>query len=307
MCAVCASVISERRRVELAEGIAAWESAGGRVIMVSYTAQHRRNEPLAGVLAGIQQARQRMCRQREYREVMGSVGVMGKNYCLEVTHGVNGWHPHIHELLFLEPGSTITAAHLGFFLLERWLEALAVEGMRGNEHAVRAQDTHAVADYMAKFGASGWGPSHELTKQVVKGTRGEWSRTPQALLEAAAEGDGEAGVLWREYAAAFKGRRQLVWSRGLRAMCGLAVEKSDEELAAEVVEDGVLVAELTRYEWSIVVANDLRAEVLALGAEGRGDEIRFLVGRVCGSVRARVAWENWQPRKLLHSAAEGAA
>lgn len=39
--------------------------------------------------------------------------------------------------------------------------------------------------------------------------------------------------LAREYYKATKGRKALVWSRGLRDMCGLGEELSDEEVAAQ--------------------------------------------------------------------------
>jgi hypothetical protein len=42
----------------------------------------------------------------------------------------------------------------------------------------------------------------------------------------------DVGV-WREFETASKGRRALVWSRGLRERFALAPEQSDEDIAAE--------------------------------------------------------------------------
>lgn len=63
----------------------------------------------------------------------------------------------------------------------------------------------------------------------------------------------------REYYKATKGSRALVWSRGLRDMCGLDAEQSDEEIAAqEFAEPKAHV--LTIWHWSRKVA---RREFLA--------------------------------------------
>ena len=42
----------------------------------------------------------------------------------------------------------------------------------------------------------------------------------------------EAGALWQRFAAVFQGRRQLVWSRGLKRAAGIE-DTSDEDAAAE--------------------------------------------------------------------------
>jgi hypothetical protein len=47
--------------------------------------------------------------------------------------------------------------------------------------------------------------------------------------------------LWREYERVTKGRRQLVWSHGLRQAAGLAQAQTDEELLA--LGDGLLAPE----------------------------------------------------------------
>lgn len=63
----------------------------------------------------------------------------------------------------------------------------------------------------------------------------------------------------REYYQATKGSRALVWSRGLRDMCGLGQELTDEEIAAqEFAEPKAHV--LTIWHWSRKIS---RREFLA--------------------------------------------
>lgn len=125
-----------------------------------------------------------------------------------------------------------------------------------------------LAKYLAKYDKlPSWRDEHELTKQVSKsGRRG--SSSPADLLWAFVEGDTAAGALWLEYASVFKGLNQVRWSPGLRARLGLGVEQTDEELAAQVEEDAVLLARLTLSEWRLVLAADLRAELVIAAATG---------------------------------------
>ncbi len=281
MCASCASKISERRREELQQAIDQVRDAGGSVVMVTYTLRHHNRESLGAVRGGLQVARQVMCRSRAYRAVMGELDLLGKVHALEVTHGVNGWHPHIHELLMIS-GGFVDLISLETQLRVLWLRSLKQQEMSGDHHALRVQLANGdVGDYVAKFdGSAMWTAAHELTKQTVKEGRASGSRSPMALLRDYLEGDENAGVLWREYALEFKGRRQLVWSDGLRARLGLVVEKSDAEVAAEVREDAVLVTQLVPDEWRTVLANDARLEVMVLAGAGDGDAIHELVARL---------------------------
>ena len=53
--------------------------------------------------------------------------------------------------------------------------------------------------------------------------------------------DKQAAALFAEFAKAFKGKRQLSWSNGLKAKFNL-VEKNDEELAAELEDSAELLS-----------------------------------------------------------------
>ncbi len=217
-------------------------------------------------------------------------------------YGVNGWHPHIHELLFLPAGVDLVALDLD--VRARWSSVLLAVGQRDvNDHGFQLQNTDtAVSEYVTKFGrGTTWGPEHELTKLVVKSGR-DGSRSPADLLAAYAfAGDELAGWLWAQYATVFKGRRQLVWSVGLRALLALTDEKTDEQLADEHDEDAVLLASLTLVQWRIVLANDARAEVLDIASGGDRDALLGYLSRlgVFGPVRVVGA--------VLGAASEGVA
>ena len=72
-----------------------------------------------------------------------------------------------------------------------------------------------------------------MTKGHIK--KGKAGGNTFDLLRAvlADKNDKQAAALFAEFAKAFKGKRSLSWSNGLKAKFNL-VEKDDEELAAEL-------------------------------------------------------------------------
>lgn len=267
-CPVCASKVSEHRRRELGDAVARWRERGGEVVHVVYTIRHRKGDDLVSSVDAMLRARASSRSGRWAVAFTARFGLVGSVRALEVTHGRHGWHPHLHELMFVRAG--VNVDELRAELLERWASMVGKQGLRDvNEHGIEVTiGTESIGDYVSKHGAErSWGVEHELTKAVRKESRGEKGRTPSALLRDYIDGDGEAGELWRVYARAFKGRRQLVWSRGLRELLDLGEEKSDEELAAQEEAGGELVAELEKPEWAAVVAEGLRGQVLKIAAD----------------------------------------
>ena len=272
-CPVCAAKVTERRRQELGAAIQAWEAQGGCVLMATYTLRHRAEDTLAWLLAGLLAARKRLRTGRAAQAFDRRYGVVGSVRALEVTWSErNGWHPHVHELLFVEGSLSLEAREaLQADLQARWSVAVDQAGLRAvNEHGCRVQlGAWSAAEYVAKFGVErSWGSAEELTKQACK--RGKvGSLGPQGLLVACLGGDAEAGARYVEYAKTLKGSHQLRWSPGLRDRLGLAAAKSDRELAEEPEETAVLLCSLSLGEWRAVVAQDLRAELLAVASQGR--------------------------------------
>ena len=101
----------------------------------------------------------------------------------------------------------------------------------------------------------------------------------QGLLEVyAIASEGEAGRRWQEYARCFKGKKQLVWSDGLRALLLPGQqEKSDEEIVNAQEEESVLLATLDLSAWRIILANDARFELLQVASSGDLGSIRLFL------------------------------
>lgn len=221
-CPICSARISSARRDEL-NGLLAWgRGEGHTVVMLTLTARHDRRMKLAPFLDSLKSAYRMLRQSRGWR----GLGLVGSVTASEVTHGSNGWHPHLHILMVLPAGSGGLAA------IERlraeWLRSLGKVGLSGAAAAFQVQSAQAAGEYIGKFGAG-----EELALGIVKGGR-SGSRSPWQLLSDARDGDARASALWIEYALAFKGKRQLQWSQGLKALAGID-DISDDDLPAPVV------------------------------------------------------------------------
>ena len=271
-CPVCSAKISERRRAELQTLIAAHQAAGGVVLLVTRTVPHDRQDDLVCLLDRIAQAEASYKWHRDYKTLMRGLGLVGTVRAVEVTHGeANGWHPHVHELVFLASGVSIP--DLEEDLSRIWKGAAVRAGLRlpSRAHGLTVQDGSQAAKYASK-----WGLESELTQWHRKRGKVE-SRTPFDLLRAVvAEHDGYSGYLFREYADAFHGRRQLVFSRGLKALYQVA-DLDDVELARRHDADAVLLGRLTLDQWRVVCKTEQRGALLEIAANFTWESVLLLV------------------------------
>lgn len=279
MCPICSAKISERRRVELTQAI---ENSDLHFALASFTLQHSIKDSLKNSLDALLHARHILKSGRPWQNFKREFEIVGTISSLETTYGVNGHHPHSHNLLVARRPLDARAVHECLYplyqaaLLERDRSATSKRGLD-----VRTAQSD-VALYVAKFGHEpknpkrpfGWTIEHELTKSVSKMSRGDQGFTPLDLLQAFMMGDQRAGKVWQEYAAAFKGRHQLQWSKGLRAILGLGKAESDLEIAQRIEEPAILLAALSLYQWQVVLGNDARGELLEVASSGDVGELQ---------------------------------
>jgi hypothetical protein len=287
-CPVCAARIAECRRSELQGVICVHCAAGGSVVMMTLTFPHDRSMPLSELLVQQSEARRWFKGHSLYRRLTGSIGWLGTVCALEVTHGENGWHPHTHELLFVRVSEGVATAALEE-LRDLWNKAVVRAGLgQTNSHGFKVNGAARAAEYVAKFGDSesgNWNVTHEMTRAHSKQGRAK-GRTPFALLHDAMRGDTQAGALFLEYAEEFKGKRQLLYSRGLKAKLGVD-DVTDEEIVIEERADDEIVWTLDDNDWGLVYRANVRGELLDIadrhGADGCFEFMAALRLRLQGS------------------------
>lgn len=224
-CPVCSARISAKRQDELNALLAASRAAGHSVLMLTQTFQHRRGDNLSAILAAFKDAQARFRRRRDWLALKSVI--VGTVSALELTHSPNAsWHPHGHWLIVVkgDPAAAFKAVN---GLRAGWLASLDGAGLHGGKAAWHLQDASAAAGYISK-----WGAAEELALHGVKTAR-NGGRTPFVILADARDGCRQSGALFAEYAAALAGKRQLIWSNGLKSMFGIG-EKSDDDAAAEI-------------------------------------------------------------------------
>lgn len=301
-CPVCGARIAEVRREELSAALVAWtQKAGGRCYLLSFTTPHTADMALADTLERFLKARKWFCQSPEYKAILGkqgSAGRAGSVKSLETTWGANGFHPHAHELVFCREGHAFgegnpdhnDSLHSAAIdrLKSKWVDCLLRAGLGSRDkltdmlaYALDVRGGDQAAEYVAKYGREeDWGLSSELTRGPAKvGARVEVDGvkhfTPFELLAMSEKGmvlmqhgqEVEPAELFREYAAAFKGKRMLVWSPGLEKALGeygySRKNRDDEEIARDDTrEEAVMVdvGALDAIKLSVLVSRDAMGE-----------------------------------------------
>jgi hypothetical protein len=270
-CPVCGARIAEERREELTAALVAWtRQAASRCYLASFTTPHTADMEIGDTLTRFTKALKKFKQSPEFKAVLspkGSAGRVGSVKSLETTWGQHGFHPHCHELLFCRAGAfgegepdENGSLHSEAIdrLKSKWVNCLLDAGLGERSklndmlaHALDIRGGDQAAEYVTKYGKEeSWGLTSELTRGPAKvGTRievdGVKHYTPFELLALSEKGmflmlngrELDPAELFRQYAAAFKGRRMLTWSPGLERRLGeYGYSRKDRE-DAEIAND----------------------------------------------------------------------
>lgn len=265
-CPVCASKISERRRKELNIASDGYFKGGGNQSMLTLTCSHSRFDKLGDLLQVLGKAVLKFRSGRRYDNLRKELDIEASIRAFEITYGVNGWHPHIHILIF-HKYEIEDWEREGFEneFYELWSDACEKYGLKtSREYGLKLDDAMQANQYIGKWGdivEKSWGIDSEMTKSNIKRGRKE-SLTPFDFLRRVVK-DGDLGyaVQFQEYAKAMKGKTQLYWSRGLKQRFKIK-EKTDEEIAKAKEEPADLLGKLNWKDWRYIIENDYRAKLL---------------------------------------------
>lgn len=292
VCPVCSRRINleRQRQIQMAYDLVIDQGAGDAV-MVTLTVRHGLGDDLGDMLSMLKEADRVMQRSYAYKRMIGysrtinkvrtwvdsPLAYIGRIGATEITHGKNGWHPHVHQLWFFDrklSGQEINKMRRELF--KEWKAACVSVGLpapleydrSGRPVGVDARRALSAAEYLSKFGHDReWGPEKELAAQHVKSGKRK-GRTAFQLLYDYGQGDKQSGALFAVFAAATLGRHQLEFSKRLRVRLvelGIKdVEASDEELAAKQAEDSRHLGTLTDDDFSAICG----AEKFGIEAHG---------------------------------------
>lgn len=294
-CPVCSARINTVRSADIATAVSAWHTPtvygpqrkngpsihhpGGRIVFLTLTMRHKRGQELddlwtRGISAAWGAATSGsgwLNDQQQHGVWVSRVVKSGKragetvwNFrigyarVVETTHGSNGWHVHIHALLFVRGDITgKDAMSLADSMYSRWSAALVAAGFDAPiiEHGRDAKligptDSSKLADYFSKNTFAGQQRASNVGFEASGGL-GKWAkgsnRTPFQILETICSGEDYPGFgkdldRWWAWEKASKGKRQLTWSPWLRGYLALAEEQTDEEIAAEELGGDIVLS-----------------------------------------------------------------
>jgi hypothetical protein len=287
-CPICAAKISERRRHELTDALTQAKAIGLHVKLLTLTIPHGLGDDLNAILAGLLKAWNKTTQGLVGQRLRDLLGLRGYIRAFEVTYGQNGFHPHFHILLFLDRDWTDSGVKNAFTPV--WQNACRLAGLPipSDRHGVDVSD----GTYAAKY-ASKWGLESEMTKgHTKKGKIG--GMTPFDFLRvvfAQGEDAPRFSGLYLVYEKAFKGKRQLYWSNGLRKLLELAPEATDEELAATQEESASVLANLSLDQWRAIAHARAQSHVLDV-AESRPESLQGVLQALTASYLA-----HWKRRR----------
>ncbi len=282
-CPVCAAKISERRRLDLVSAIASAKAMEMQVYLLTLTIPHGAGDDLVQILDLMLKAWSKTNQGKTGQKIKALIGLKGMIRALEVTHGKNGFHPHLHVLLFLQAGLSPASVQNAFGPL--WQNACEKVGLPrpSDLHGCKVSDGSYAAAYASK-----WGLESEMTRTHTKKGKPD-SKTPWDFLRdvfSKRDGHEKSAALFRLYADTFKGKRQLYWSNGLRKLLALAEAESDEEIAEKLEDSARLMAELSSEQWDAIIRTESESLILDI-AEKRPEKLDFALSELCGIFRDR--------------------
>lgn len=294
-CPVCTALIQERRRQEIEQAVEWAYAKELQPMLVTLTFPHRRKHKLLDLLKLQAAALKKLREGAPWTRWKTRNGYEGLIRSLELTHGLNGWHPHTHELWFV--GAHVKAADARVQILARWEAACIEVGLLDpadaaqlkafRKHAVDVKGWCSASDYLAKQDDSRhWGVDREVAKASSKSGKASGVH-PFGLLALARDGDARAAALYVEYADTMRQTRtrQHYWSPGLKKRVGVN-EKSDEDLAEESREKADVLGFLDDEDWQTVREANARAQVLDAAELGGWPAVEALLDSL---TRAEVA------------------
>lgn len=275
-CPVCSAKISAQRSEDIKQVLETAQRRGYSVAMVTLTVRHHKGHTLKEVWDAVSTGWKSVTTGSGWLADQLKYKIKGWVKAVEVTHGKNGWHVHVHTLLIFK-GGELEANLLGARIFKRWQKGLSKKGFT-------AEVAHGLDVGFAKGGDSAGKLSTYLAKTgdmlAQEAALGQFkearngNRTPfQIALSFFDTGDMEDLALWHEWERFSHGRRQLGWSKGLREWAQLEeTEKSDDEIASEEIgsSDDDLVL-LPGDSWRMVRGRNLEARVLEMAEKlGQG-------------------------------------
>lgn len=251
-CPVCAARIAVEKGQEILKALEWGKRENLAPVMLALTASHNVGMSLAFFMGKFKGAWSMFSGHSRWRKFKKKYGI--KHYIAnrEVTRGFNGWHYHMHLLLFLDFGALKAAAadSLQADMEALWLECLEHHELSGIEGIALKVSSHGNVGktYLTKIGITisetDGKLEYEMTSSETKKGKSVWD-----ILRHSYHGDEEASRLYIEFVQAMTDTNFITFSHGLADLLE-NIELPEAEHNADNAK--VDFAEISPYWWKIV-------------------------------------------------------
>lgn len=278
-CPVCAHRMMLEHAQDIKKALIYAENNGLVPLLLTLTAQHHKNGKLDEFKDSFKSAWRYFSSGRQWSEFKTTYGIYHHITAREVTRQRqrtttdkvidNGWHYHMHILLFLDPKNVLLNDGIddihGKFT-ERWMKALNRNGLNGVPEIacdLRA-GSHVGEMYLTKLGLTENARGeldYELTGNANKGAS-IWE-----ILEDAAWGDHIAEYQYLEYVEVMTGENWITFSHGLKDLIAdIELPVTQEQKESSKLS---LFYWITQENWNIVVQSHAVGTLLGYAAKYR--------------------------------------
>ena len=273
-CPVCSAKIQVKRREEIKTCIDRMEAMGKKPIFITLTFPHYASQSCSDTWNILTKGLRGLRNGKAWQKFKSRSGYLGHITSKEIMYGRNGWHPHSHELWFVD--ADYDEREVLKYIQNKWFNVMNNLGVIAPDNVVPFQ-SHSVrigfsrAEYLAKFDHSSYVSkmSSEMSLFNVKKGRVKGSLHPFQLALLAVNPvtfkvNKEAVNLFNEYHYATKGRSQVHFSKGLKEICGID-DKSDDVVVQEVTEQpSSVVSAFENFGWQKVLDLRSRSYILSI-------------------------------------------
>jgi hypothetical protein len=238
---------------------------------------HDRGEELAGLWRLLSAGWAFMTSGRQWQDFKDDHGLAGSVKTVEVTHGLNGWHPHLHVLFFVDAPMNDFDREDDYrafraSLRERWIDYYRIKHHRNVSREFGTRFEPVKPDESDRMGIYCTKAGYELAMADAKIGRSEGQRHPFAIAHDAARwGDKADVMLLREWLVASKRRKSIQWTGAdIKAYLSGGVDQTDGQLASEeqIGDQALLVVDRGLWRQIVRATRTARVEFLQLFEDG---------------------------------------
>lgn len=239
-CAIRMGTVRRQLATDVAER---WAAMGGTfwsgIVTISHTQDH---DP--STLLDVVQACWRAMWEGSRTTLAERAGVVGSFRAIDATYGANGYHPHLHFVLFVRPGASWDD-------VRQWW-SIASDARRAAAQAL-GHDSAPEWNRLQRCRSAGAAASYAAKAVADASQHGAKDRCIFALLDNASTHEA-----WQKWEAATTGRRSFAWigRKRIEALIGPFADPSNDAQVSEIADqfdNGVQGNEVHPATWHALV------------------------------------------------------